>query len=548
MTLVTLVHTLASKLQMTSSSSSLAPISDLGVEGTRLMLDLVRSKLKYLNSYTDDILPEYVIVLLGNKHGKIKIKEDLEAFLDASLVDNFTDWLFDQYEYLVKTGKPMPVHSVVEKRINGNNKIFNDAIRDANSSTRLLKKQPFPSHQQTNYDSTGDVQMGNAITMRSRSKSPHSHPDNDSINSTLHYSNFNRHYSRRNSNSNSNLNSNSREMQEERGRRKKKFEDKEKGESISSMGMESIKENKNENKNKIFVIGDYQVTDARQYLARKKSFDPTEEGFSFKNGNGMGRMETEEETNSMGGERIGREMFFSHQNENGNTSMMMMDKKENMNSNGIAVRCQYFPNCKSGDNCPFVHPKDPCKYFPNCSFGGQCLYVHPALPCKFQDRCQNPSCNYQHASPATLMHRPRPMKNPYLPPSTILCRFHPKCLNTNCPFVHPSDAPCKYGEKCQKPGCNFLHPVNHNKTLIKTKVMAPCRFGTKCANSHCPYQHYDNGGNLNIANNSIDSMNSMSVDSSLMMLNTPIPSIQSTIVTNSTDIINPQIENANIAA
>ena len=63
------------------------------------------------------------------------------------------------------------------------------------------------------------------------------------------------------------------------------------------------------------------------------------------------------------------------------------------------VKCQYWPQCKAGDACPFIHPSEQCRYFPACSFGDQCLYIHPSQPCRFQDKCANPNCNYQHKSP-----------------------------------------------------------------------------------------------------------------------------------------------------
>ena len=98
-------------------------------------------------------------------------------------------------------------------------------------------------------------------------------------------------------------------------------------------------------------------------------------------------------------------------------------------------KCSFWPNCKSGDACPFVHPTQPCKYFPNCTHAAECLFLHPSLPCRFQDRCMNETCNYQHSAPFASV--PAYRMNAAAHPITITCRFHPNCANINCPYVHP---------------------------------------------------------------------------------------------------------------
>lgn len=139
------------------------------------------------------------------------------------------------------------------------------------------------------------------------------------------------------------------------------------------------------------------------------------------------------------------------------------------------VKCTFWPNCKTGEACPFVHPSEPCKYFPTCTFGEKCLFIHPVIPCKFQQMCQNPNCNFTHSSPSFMGGAGFPgakAAGAFVPPSTIICRFYPKCMNPSCPFVHPIDVPCKFGDQCQRPGCHFTHPENHSLTL-KMKVNAP---------------------------------------------------------------------------
>lgn len=59
-------------------------------------------------------------------------------------------------------------------------------------------------------------------------------------------------------------------------------------------------------------------------------------------------------------------------------------------------RCKYWPLCKQGDKCEFVHPTIPCKMFPSCKFGEKCAYIHPT--CKFEASCTKRDCPYSHTS------------------------------------------------------------------------------------------------------------------------------------------------------
>lgn len=123
----------------------------------------------------------------------------------------------------------------------------------------------------------------------------------------------------------------------------------------------------------------------------------------------------------------------------------------------ISERCKYWPACRLGDKCSYSHPTVPCKSFPNCKFGDKCLYIHPN--CKFDASCTRRDCPFTHASPRNVSSA-----TPAVPrlaasagrPSQQVCRFFPKCSNTNCRFLHPK--PCRYGRYCRrKTECSFLH-------------------------------------------------------------------------------------------
>lgn len=57
-------------------------------------------------------------------------------------------------------------------------------------------------------------------------------------------------------------------------------------------------------------------------------------------------------------------------------------------------KCRYWPSCKQGEKCEFVHPSVQCKMFPQCKFGDKCLYIHPS--CKFESSCTRKDCPYSH--------------------------------------------------------------------------------------------------------------------------------------------------------
>ncbi|KAK4886704.1 hypothetical protein RN001_002975 [Aquatica leii] len=59
-------------------------------------------------------------------------------------------------------------------------------------------------------------------------------------------------------------------------------------------------------------------------------------------------------------------------------------------------RCKYWPGCRQGEKCEFIHPNTTCKSFPQCKFGEKCLYIHPM--CKFETSCTKKDCPYSHVS------------------------------------------------------------------------------------------------------------------------------------------------------
>ena len=134
-------------------------------------------------------------------------------------------------------------------------------------------------------------------------------------------------------------------------------------------------------------------------------------------------------------------------------------------------RCKFWPACKLGDQCVYVHPVKPCSKFPNCSFGDSCLFIHPA--CKYGSSCMNPSCNFAHSGGKKSRNVPLKYANPFAA-STVA---KPQVKET----PKTVEAVCKYGTQCKAVGCHYVHP----------KIMKDCAFGVSCRrkNKGCKYLH-----------------------------------------------------------
>ncbi|XP_072175729.1 uncharacterized protein [Diadema setosum] len=136
----------------------------------------------------------------------------------------------------------------------------------------------------------------------------------------------------------------------------------------------------------------------------------------------------------------------------------------------IKERCKFWPACKNGSDCPYIHPSKPCRTFPNCKFGDKCLFIHPN--CKFDATCMNPSCPYTHATrtkPAQVIIQTPPVRavprfKPTLQSKTV-CKFHPNCRNVKCPFLHPKM--CHFGRECKRPDCKFTHSSIASRSAMK---------------------------------------------------------------------------------
>uniref|UniRef100_A0A182ITY7 Zinc finger CCCH domain-containing protein 14 n=1 Tax=Anopheles atroparvus TaxID=41427 RepID=A0A182ITY7_ANOAO len=144
-------------------------------------------------------------------------------------------------------------------------------------------------------------------------------------------------------------------------------------------------------------------------------------------------------------------------------------RKGSGNGGTIKDRCKYFPTCRQGESCEFLHPSTPCKAFPSCKFGDKCLYLHPM--CKYDLTCHRLDCNFMHTKSSSAVASSSSLAAPPLASSVVpvqnyktisakplppLCKYYPNCVNSQCPFYHPKM--CRFGRLCvNKVECNFYH-------------------------------------------------------------------------------------------
>lgn len=364
------------------------------------------------SAYLDNALPEYVLVLLANRHDAAKIKAELGSFIGEPQADEFTEWLMKEYEAVrtvVDGVMTSPPHSVKRPVLKAS-RMFEAAMRDATGVDKQQRMQVEPPSLLSSTSTLFNISSGSS-SKENRRRSPD-------------------------------------------GR-------------VPAKGGRELLSSRRKNSRRL----------AEERLERE-ALD----------------RELEAITRPPAPKRI-------------------LEAKTATVAEEKPRKCQYWPSCKAGDACPFIHPTEPCRFFPTCSFGDQCIYIHPSLPCRFQDKCANPNCNYQHKSPAVngqaslTVIQPTIRYASYSHPSvaphhhqmqqgychrsaaqaTIICRFHPKCFNPQCPFLHPSSTPCRYGEGCARSDCTYTHPTGRHGA--RSKVNAPCRFGRQCSRVNCPFQH-----------------------------------------------------------
>lgn len=421
--------TLASALQVTvacfenMSSSSTVVIAELGADKSRHLSEMIKSKLAELSLYTDDVLPEYIMVLLANRNSREKVFEELSLFMGADTTGHFVLWLFGELEALARASTSASARvSVGEQQP----PLLSTPAAAASSA-------PAPAHAPALAPTVAeDVQM-NTTASRVQNSRSFSKAVESAVSST-------------------------RAPQRIEGRA-----------PLSRAGAD---EDGTEGDTRRRVRSDRESRNDR--VITRGSDSPR-----AVNVDGRGRVQKIRLAVDFDREerRKSRRRTDAHTEE---------DAEQSASAPATRVKCPYWPSCRAGDACPNAHPSEPCKHFPNCQFGDACVFIHPAILCRFQDHCQNPACNFQHPSPAFKPGRPGSANValgtiqcrfhprcvnptcPYLHPVQAACRYGVECARADCPFEHPAGrkgahlksvvyAPCRYGKQCARADCAFQH-------------------------------------------------------------------------------------------
>ncbi|KAA3674892.1 uncharacterized protein DEA37_0008087, partial [Paragonimus westermani] len=144
-------------------------------------------------------------------------------------------------------------------------------------------------------------------------------------------------------------------------------------------------------------------------------------------------------------------------------------------------RCKFWPNCRNGDKCQYIHPTEPCPTFPRCRLGATCTYIHP--PCRYGAACTRSDCAFAHSTKRVMQPQPVIPVSPSVNASQVVCRFQNRCTNAFCPFYHPF-APVLPRMPVFRPHIVTDRPVSISPI--------PCRNGPTCPNRpKCPFNHSD---------------------------------------------------------
>jgi zinc finger CCCH domain-containing protein 14 len=425
-----------------------------------LKQELIKAKLASLNLYTDDVLSEYIIVLLNAGNDRQKLYEELVIFMNSpEVAEHFVIWLFGEVERLQQV-QPVPV-----------------AVQQPQS-----QPQPPTQVQQPRSEYQAQEQIVQDVQMSSSGRLQGTRNFSKALESAVSTSNTRRTFS-------TSDDRNDRLDRSDRG-----------GFDRSDRGDRSYDRN---------TEGRTRRSPSRRVIRSSTEESGKIQKIKFS-------VDFDREEQRFGNRRTGQKGNFKKIQTGGE------DDSSILNVPAIKVKCQYWPNCRTGDACPNVHPTETCKNFPNCQFGDSCTFVHPSIPCKFQEKCQNPFCNYQHR-PVAMSMIPSGAINPSL--STIQCKFYPRCVNVNCPYLHPVKVQCRYGVDCSRPDCPFEHPSGRKGAHLKSVVFAPCKYGKQCARSDCPYQHERDTETASVAVVAVDAVAANTMTDTLMDTSSNTPTI-----------------------
>ncbi|EGG15304.1 hypothetical protein DFA_10138 [Cavenderia fasciculata] len=407
----------------------------------------------------DDILAEYIVVMVRNNKTKGDVMHDLSEFIPID-PQRFVDWL---WTFVVS---------------------YMEIKREPSSSAMSLSSSTSSSAAMVDSPSAGTVGRGDVPkrgppssklvlnAARAAAEDVKAHPSlsmslDDRLAQDSKYNNKKKFNTRDNNNNNNNNNN-------------------------KRVGNHN---NNNNNNNRGGHTNSHGNNNNRQNTPNFKVTFTTLDSSSRKRkiNNGMNDDEDEDSIDQSNEGTEDQHIIDEEEDDDEQQESMRSTKKSDKKE-----RCQFWPMCKNQDTCSYFHPTTQCNLFPKCPYGEKCLYIHPSIPCKYGVGCTNPNCAFNHPQ------RPAAYDIPSVPP----CRNGFACANKKfCSFGHPPIA-CKYGEACTKaprcafghgkacmygascktPSCTFAHHVD-GSTTPPNSIPVDCRYGKDCTNASCIFQH-----------------------------------------------------------
>ncbi|KAF2070517.1 hypothetical protein CYY_008165 [Polysphondylium violaceum] len=387
----------------------------------------------------DDILTEYISVMVRNNKTKSEIINDLSDFIGSEKATSFVGWLWNfipsyfasatsNSNNTTTTSKPVSPTNESQESKKPTSRLILNAVKEASEDTKNIKLQSESTEMEQEEDTEQEHTNGNSGSVFKKKFNRDNNNNNNNNNRDNHRDNNNRDKRNRNNNNNN-----------------------------------------NNGRDPTFTITFNSDSYSKKRKNNSRDDDPLEHSL-------------DEEIELMNGN-----------NNNNNGTPSKKSKKE---------RCQFWPLCKNGDACPYHHPTTQCMLFPNCQFGNKCLYIHPSIPCKFGVNCTNENCVYNHPQrsmmPAAEANCRYGFSCPnkktgcsfYHPP--LACKFGEKCTNgRSCPYGHGK--PCLFGASCVTPGCYFAHHLTES-------AFPECKFGKECTNPKCKFTHSDRENTEDLSN------------------------------------------------
>jgi len=471
----------------------LDPIVNFKAEGekkARLGM-LISSKLKALSSFCDDVLPEYILVMIQNKKNRMQVQSDLEAFLGPDSSRTFSIWLWEILLQFVNGTLELPELSGNWDSMKETDYYLSDeAVEDEeeeyygvnviNNAEENNFSDEMKSEEVSTVSNNGSSKNDQLPQLASVLSLPVTHVNERKAGKSTQQrskrwtrAGYFEHDDRCESSIERPEGSASSSEKQERGgeglgekRWKRRYPASGAARIILHAAKAAADSTAGRNEERE-LKGKEDQPSRIELTSVDPSVDEKEVQFTIRM-----PIDRSKERRQVSADRSGQiriECSGFTEEEHGHTPKR--PKRSGLSAGSVSAlgRCSFWPHCTRGNACPYIHPSDQfCKFFPNCSLGIQCRYIHPSpIPCKFGLSCTRSSCLFSHNVPLVS-----PLASSM---GSIPCKFGNLCSKGPgiCPYQHPTSSSvtvCKFGACCayKKTTCKFLHPTELVSSGIST--------------------------------------------------------------------------------